>query len=86
MKKQQQGINNFSNEFAINIKGEFIRFKKGMSKDDVKLILGEPFKVELNANNLNEKLIFKINSGKPMAVRYSVLFTDDRLVYVAKIN
>lgn len=86
LKKQQQAITNFSNEFVINIKGELVRLNKGMSKNEVLLILGEPFKVEPCENKFNEKLIFKINNGRPISTRYSVLLFDEKLVYVAKLN
>ncbi len=66
--------------------GELIRLNKGMSKIDVMSILGEPFKVESCENKLNEKLVFKINSGRPISTRYSALFLNDVLVYVAKLN
>ncbi len=72
--------------FIITYKSEFIRFKKGMSKDEVKGILGKPFKIEHCSHKENEKLIFKLDSGRPKSVLYSVLFTDDHLVYVAKLN
>lgn len=84
--KQKQAISNFSKEFVINMMGELVRFYKGMSKNDVTEILGEPYKIEECANKLNEKLVFKINNGKAMNVRYSVLFTSNELVYVAKLN
>ncbi len=63
-----------------------MRLHKGMSKNEVTEILGEPFKIELSTNALNIKLVFKINNGKAMGARYSVLFTCDQLVYVAKLN
>lgn len=75
-----------SNEFVINIMGELVRLHKGMSKNDVTSILGEPFKIESCANELNIKLVFKINNDRAMAARYSILFTSEQLVYVAKLN
>ena len=66
--------------------GELVRLNKGMSKKEVISILGEPFKVESCDNKLNEKLVFKINIGRPVSTRYSVLFFNAELVYVAKIN
>lgn len=66
--------------------GELVRFYKGMSKDDVTEILGEPYKIESSDNILNEKLVFKINNGNAISVRYSILFTSNELVYVAKLN
>lgn len=66
--------------------GELVRLHKGMSKNDVTTILGEPFKIESCANELNEKLVFKINNGRPVSTRYSILFTSEQLVYVAKLN
>jgi hypothetical protein len=72
--------------FIINYKSEIIRFKKGMSKDAVTGILGEPFKIEHNIHKENEKLIFKLEDGRPKSVLYSILFRDDQLVYVAKLN
>jgi phage terminase small subunit len=86
LKKHQNNITNFSNEFVINIKGELVRLQKGMSKYDVTQVLGEPFKIESCANKLNEKLVFKIYNGRPMSTRYSVLFFNEELVYVAKLT
>lgn len=86
MKKPQKSLSNISKEFALNIRGELVRLQKGMSKIEVTEILGEPIKSEDCSSKLNEKLIFKINNGKAMGVRYSVLFNCDQLVYVAKLN
>ncbi len=86
LKKQQQATTNFSKEFVITIMGELVRLRKGMSKNDVTEILGEPFKIDPSTNTQNEKLVFKINNGKAMGVRYSILFTSNELVYVAKLN
>jgi hypothetical protein len=86
LKKQQQSLTNFSNEFVINRMGEMVRLQKGMSKNEVTSILGEPFKIELCTNVLNEKLVFKINNGRTIDTRYSILFTNEQLVYVAKLN
>ena len=86
LKKRQDSRNGFSNGFVINLMGELVRLQKGMSKSDVTAILGDPIKIELCSNPLNEKLVFKINSGKPISSRYSLLFTDKLLVYVAKLN
>lgn len=66
--------------------GDLIRLKTGMSKNDVVSILGQPIKTENCKGLLNEKLIFKINCGQPKLVSYSALFTDQELVYVAKLN
>jgi hypothetical protein len=84
--KHKQAVSNFSKEFIINMMGELVRFYKGMSKDDVTEILGEPYKIESSDNILNEKLVFKINNGNAISVRYSILFTSNELVYVAKLN
>lgn len=84
--KHKQAVSNFSKEFVINIMGQLVRFYKGMSKNDVTEILGVPYKIESSTNILNEKLVFKINNGRGMNVRYSILFTSNELVYVAKLN
>lgn len=86
LKKKKNSIASVSNEYVINIMGELMRLKKGMSKEDVMSILGEPVKIESCTNPVNEKLVFKINNGKPVSTRYSVLFTNEQLVYVAKLN
>lgn len=86
MKKPQQSLNNISHEFVINIMGELVRLHKGMSKIDVTEILGEPYKIEPCTNKLNEKLVFKINNGRPISARYSILFFEEALVYVAKLT
>lgn len=86
LKKKRNSITSVSNEYVINIMGELMRLKKGMSKEDVTAILGEPLKMESCTNPVNEKLVFKVNNGKPVSTRYSVLFTNEQLVYVAKLN
>ncbi|MEO6305223.1 MAG: hypothetical protein ABIP51_18835 [Bacteroidia bacterium] len=57
-----------------------------MSKQKVISILGEPFKIEGCTGESNEKLIFKINSNRLKNVSYSILFREEELVYVAKLN
>lgn len=66
--------------------GELVRLNKGMSKNTILSLLGEPFKTESCANRLNEKLVFKINAGRPASARYSVLLFNEELVYVAKLT
>ncbi len=79
-------MSNFSKEYLITYKGDLIRLKKGMSKPDVISMIGKPLRVENCKSNVNEKLIFKVNSGHPVSVLYSVLFTEEELVYVAKLK
>ncbi len=86
MKKPQTGLRNISKEFVLNIKGDLVRLHKGMTKNEVINILGEPLKLETCASKLNEKLVFKLNNDKAMGVRYSILFNNGQLVYVAKLN
>ncbi len=86
LKKPQKSLSNISKEYAINIRGELVRLHKGMTKNEVITILGEPLKLEDCSSKLNEKLVFKIDNGKATGVRYSVLFNSDQLVYVAKLN
>jgi len=86
MKKPQKSLSNISKEYALNIRGELVRLQKGMSKIEVTEILGEPLKLEDCSSKFNEKLMFKIDNGKAMSVRYSILFNSDQLVYVAKLN
>ena len=80
-------MNTIINEYQINLKsGETLRLKKGMSKQEVISILGNPFKVESCKNQSNEKLIFKINSSLKLTdTSYTILFTRQELVYVAKL-
>lgn len=66
--------------------GELVRLQKGMSKSDVTSVLGEPFKIEPCENTQNEKFVFKINSGRPVSARYSALFFNETLVYIAKLT
>lgn len=86
LKKRPDNITSFSNGFIINLMGELVRLQKGMPKNEVTALLGEPVKTEACSSPLNEKLVFKINSGKPVSTRYSLLFTNKLLVYVAKLN
>lgn len=86
LKKRHDNTTSFSNGYVINIMGELIRFQKGMSKSEVTSILGEPIKIEACSNPINEKFVFKINTGQLISIRYSILFTNELLVYVAKLN
>lgn len=86
LKKMSNKMSNFSKQFLIHMMGDLVRLKTGMSKDDVISILGQPAKIETCKGLSNEKLIFKINSGRPKHISYSVLFTEEELVYVAKLN
>jgi hypothetical protein len=86
LKKRPDKITSFSDGFVINLMGELIRLRKGMQKNEVTALIGEPVKTEICSSPLNEKLVFKINSGKPVSTRYSLLFTNKLLVYVAKLN
>ena len=79
-------IPNLSKDYLINLKGDFIRLRKGMTKQEVKNILGEPYKIENCTNLSNKKLFFKIKSDRPANVTYSILFTEESLIYVVKIN
>lgn len=64
--------------------GEMLRLEKGFSKKDTIDVMGEPFKIEQCNNELNEKLIFKVNNGRLSGALYSIMFTNDELIYVAK--
>jgi hypothetical protein len=86
LKKKRNNLSNFSKEFLIIFNGDFIRLKKGMNKQEVMKILGEPFKIENCSSEINEKLLFKITKSHFSSVTYSVLFTGDELVYAAKTN
>lgn len=66
--------------------GDLKRLEKGMAKNIVLEILGNPMKTEQCASKANEKMTFKIYSNDFVSTRYSVLFTDDALVYIAKLN
>lgn len=66
--------------------GEIIKLNKGMTKQEIISILGEPVKMEDCKSTVNKKLIFKINSGNSTPVLYSILFTMEELVYAAKLN
>lgn len=86
MKKRPDNVTRASNGFVLNIMGDLKRFEKGMSKSLVLEILGDPLKVEECSGNLNEKMIFKIYSNDFLSTRYSILFTNGVLVYIAKLN
>jgi hypothetical protein len=79
---------NFSNQYTINIKGgDVIRLKKGMTIQEVISLLGNPSKIEKCVNKSNEKLVFKLSSDLIVTVStYTILFTRQQLVYVAKLN
>ncbi|PBQ30616.1 hypothetical protein CNR22_02120 [Sphingobacteriaceae bacterium] len=79
---------NFSKQFTINLtEGKVACLKKGMTKQEVITILGNPVKIENCKNICNEKLVFKINGHQVVrGSTYTLLFTREQLVYVAKVN
>jgi len=86
LKKTQDNATRASNGFVLNIMGDLKRFEKGMSKKLVLEILGNPIKTEECSSLMNQKMTFKIYSNDFVSTRYSVLFTNDELVYIAKLN
>ena len=86
LKKKNDKGSRPSNGFVLNIMGDLKRLEKGMSKIDVITILGEPIKIEKCSSQLNEKMVFKLGSNTIINTRYSALFTNNMLVYIAKIN
>ena len=66
--------------------GEEVLLKKGMTRNEVIALLGNPCKTEPCRNESNEKLIFRINSHGLASSHYAVLFIQQSLFYVAKIN
>lgn len=75
------------NNYTLTLwNGEEVLLKKGMNRAEVIALLGKPCKVEQCRNENNEKLIFKINSNSLACSRYAVLFIQQALFYVAKIN
>jgi hypothetical protein len=86
LKKKQNKEGSVFTGFLVMRDGELLKLKKGMTKQEVILILGVPLRVEDCKSTANEKLIFKINNGNPTPVSYSALFTMEELVYVAKLN
>ena len=86
LKKKPSKKDTVFNGFLVMRDGEIIKLEKGMAKRDVISILGEPIRMEDCKSTVNEKLIFKINSGNPTPVLYSILFTMEELVYAAKLN
>jgi hypothetical protein len=76
---------NFANEYVINLRGgEVVRLKKGMTRKEVISILGNPVKTENGKSKSNEKLIFRISISESKSGSYTVLFTREELVYIAK--
>ena len=86
LKKKKESNAGPSNGFVLNIKGDLTRLEKGMSKQDVLAILGEPLRIEECSGEFNEKMIFKLYSNGHTSNRYSVLFTSNTLVYIAKLK
>ena len=75
------------NQYIIDPrKGELIRLKKGMTKQEVISVLGSPIREELCKNKSNTKLIFKVSTHTFTSVSYVALFTREQLVYIAKSN
>jgi len=79
-------MSNFANEYVINVGGEIVRLKKGMSKLEVISILGDPQNIETCKNESNEKLTYKISSLRLAIAFYTLLFIREELAYVAKLN
>ena len=78
-------MSSFADQYIIDLKGgEVVRLKKGMSKEEVRAILGSPLRIEDCQNRSNEKWIFKINGHHVIKASYTLLFNRETLVYVAK--
>lgn len=83
---KKNSIANLSKEFLINYGDHLVRLKQGMIKEKVFEILGNPIRSEECKNPVNEKLVFKIPYGRSLSVSYSILFLDQHLNYVIKLN
>ncbi len=65
--------------------GKLEQLKSGMSKSDVKNLLGEPYKISFDATReqeITEDLYYKTENkfGKWTVIIYQCVFTNDRLV------
>lgn len=86
MKKKKDSISKLADGFVLNIGKDLKRFEKGMSKNEVLKILGEPLSIEKGSSVINEKMTFKICINDFVSSYYTVLFTNNALVYIAKIK
>lgn len=75
------------NSYTLTLSdGEEVLLKKGMTRTEVIALLGKPCKIEPCRNERNEKLIFRIKTDSLVSSRYAVLFIQQALFYVAKMN
>lgn len=86
MKKKKDSISKLADGFVLNIGKDLKRFEKGMSKNEVLKILGDPLSIEKGSSVINEKMTFKICINDFVSSYYTVLFTNNALVYIAKIK
>jgi hypothetical protein len=73
-----------SNLFLVRKGTEMIRLRKGMTKAQVKNVLGEPFSINEGNNPKNLKFIFKIIENSFRTESYELLFREDFLEWAIK--
>lgn len=73
-------MSNVANEFIIELNGKLIRVNKGITIQELVLAIGDPYKIEGCLNPINQRYIYKSGTVN----RYAVLFTKEKLVYIAK--
>lgn len=75
-----------SNFFLIQKGSERIRIRKGMTKEEVKNVLGEPFSINKGSNPNNLKFLFKFSGNGFIGECYELLFREDFLEWSVKIK
>ncbi len=75
-----------SKKYLVNNNGNIIRLEKEMRMEEVLDLLGNPTSNNNGAGTANQKLIYSFNNGRGAMIDYSILFTNDLLVYAARLS
>lgn len=75
-----------SNFYLIQKGTEMIRLRRGMTKTEVKNVLGEPSSINKGNNPKNLKFLFKFSENGLPGETYEILFREDFLEWSIKIK
>jgi hypothetical protein len=75
-----------ANFFLIQKGTEMIRLRRGMTKAEVKNLLGEPFSINEGNNPKNLKFVFRMIENSSRSESYEILFREDFLEWSIKIK
>jgi hypothetical protein len=74
-----------SEQYIVCTGAKVVRLKRGMSVQDVEVLLGVPEHMQLCECASNIKYLYRIKNGSAIT-NYTVLFNSGHVAYVAKTN